>query len=69
VVVGGSTPQENQVRPLQGGRRPYCDLTVYELMIDDFTFEYRRERPPMAAVVDRLDELRDLGVTAVEFMP
>ena len=23
VVVGGSTPQENQVRPLPGGRRPY----------------------------------------------
>ena len=69
VVVGGSTPQENQVRPLQGGRRPYSDLTIYELMIDDFTLEYRRERAPLAAVVDRLDELRDLGVTAVEFMP
>jgi pullulanase len=69
VVVGGSTPQENQVRPLQGGRSPYSDLTIYELMIDDFTLEYRRERAPLAAVSDRLDELRDLGVTAIEFMP
>ena len=69
VVVGGSTPQENKVRPLQGGRRPYSDLTIYELMVDDFTLEYRRERAPLAAVIDRLDELRDLGVTAIEFMP
>ena len=38
-------------------------------MIDDFTAEYRRGRAPLAAVVDRLDDLRDLGVTAIEFMP
>ncbi len=69
VVVGGSTPAANQVRPLVGGRQPLSDLTIYELMIDDFTAEYRRGRAPLEAVVDRLDELRDLGVTAVEFMP
>lgn len=69
VVVGGSTPQDNQVRALAGGRRPYGDLTVYEVMIDNFTFEYRGKRAPLRAVVDRLDDLRDLGVTAIEFMP
>ena len=69
VVIGGSTPAENVVRPLAGGRKPLADLTVYELMIDDFTAEYRRERAPLAAVIDRLDGLRDLGVTAIEFMP
>ena len=69
IVIGGSTPAANQVRPLAGGRRPLSDLTVYELMIDDFTAEYRRGRAPLDAVADRLDELHDLGVTAVEFMP
>ena len=68
-MIGGSTPAANQVRPLAGGRRPLSDLTVYELMIDDFTAEYRRGRAPLDAVADRLDELHDLGVTAVEFMP
>ena len=69
VVVGGSSPAENTVRPLVGGRRPLTELTVYELMIDDFTAEYRRQRAPLAAVLDRLDDLNDLGVTAIEFMP
>ena len=69
VVVGGSVPADNVVRPLAGGRKPLTDLTIYELMIDDFTAEYRRGRAPLAAVVDRLDGLRDLGVTAIEFMP
>src|SRR6478752_5554031 len=69
VVVGGSSPAENLVRPLPGGRRPLEDLTVYELMIDDFTADYRAGRAPLAAVVDRLDHLVDLGVGAVLFMP
>lgn len=69
VVVGGSRPQDNPVRPLAGGRRPLTDLTVYELMIDDFTAEYRRGRAPLAAVIDRLDELSGMGINAIEFMP
>lgn len=69
VVIGGSRPAENTVRPLVGGRRPLTELTIYELMIDDFTAEYRRQRAPLAAVIDRLDGLRDLGITAIEFMP
>lgn len=69
VVVGGSSPAENTVRPVSGGRRPLTELTVYELMIDDFTAEYRRQRAPLAAVIDRLNSLSDLGITAIEFMP
>lgn len=69
VVVGGSRPADNVVRPLVGGRRPLEELTVYELMIDDFTSEYRRGRAPLDAVVDRLDDLRGAGFTAIEFMP
>jgi pullulanase len=69
VVVGGSRPADNVVRPLAGGRKPLTDLTIYELMVDDFTAEYRRARAPLAAVIDRLNGLRDLGVTAIEFMP
>ena len=49
VVIGGSRPAENTVRPLVGGRRPLTELTIYELMIDDFTAEYRRQRAPLAA--------------------
>jgi len=69
VVVGGSRPADNVVRPLAGGRKPLTDLTLYELMVDDFTAEYRRGRAPLAAVIDRLNGLRDLGVTAIELMP
>jgi pullulanase/glycogen debranching enzyme len=69
VVVGGSTPDENVVRPLRSGRRPLEDLVVYELMIDDFTAEYRVDRAPLDAVTDKLDELAGMGVTAILFMP
>jgi pullulanase len=69
VVVGGSRPADNAVLPLAGGRRPYPDLQVYELMIDDFTAEYRGGRAPLDAVTDRLDHLAGLGVDAILFMP
>jgi len=69
VVVGGSRPADNVVRPLPEGRKPLADLVVYELMIDDFTADYRRGRAPLDAVLDRLDDLRDLGITAIEFLP
>lgn len=69
VVVGGSTPAENVVRPLSGGRRPLDELIVYELMIDDFTAEYRAGRAPLDAVTVKLDDLAGMGVTAVLFMP
>jgi pullulanase len=69
VVVGGSPPSANVVRPLANGRRPLQDLNVYELMIDDFTWGYRAARAPLDAVVDRLDYVRDLGFNAILFMP
>src|SRR5579875_3963108 len=50
VVVGGSTPQENVVRPLRSGRKPLTELIVYELMIDDFTAEYRGNRAALDAL-------------------
>ena len=46
-----------------------ADLIVYELMIDDFTKEYRGTRAPMDAVVDKLDYLASLNINAIEFMP
>ncbi len=50
-------------------RLPYKDLIIYELMIDDFTQQFRGDRAPLDALADRLDYLVDLGVNAIEFMP
>jgi glycosidase len=69
VVVGGSSPQDNVVRPLRSARKPLTDLVVYELMIDDFTAEYRGGKAPLDAVIDRLDNLAGIGVNAILFMP
>jgi pullulanase len=69
IVVGGSRPSQNVVRPLVYGRKSLQDLNIYELMIDDFTDEFRGKRAPLDAVTDRLDYLRDLGFNAILFMP
>jgi 1,4-alpha-glucan branching enzyme len=70
VVVGGSTAAQTPIRPIVGGRKPLRDLVVYELMIDDFTAEYRGYRAPLDAVRDRLDYVqKELGVTAILFLP
>jgi 1,4-alpha-glucan branching enzyme len=67
VVIGGSDPT---VTPLAGGRKPLRDLVVYELMIDDFTDEFRGARAPLDAVRDKLDYLAGrLGINAILFMP
>lgn len=50
-------------------RLPLGDLVIYELMLDDFTKEYRQGRAPLDAVEDKLQYLHDLGITAIEFMP
>ncbi len=64
-VVGG-TP----VEPVGlDNRLPSEDLIAYELMIDDFTKEYRGNRPAIDAVVDKLDSLKSLNINAIEFMP
>ena len=65
-VVGG--PLINNVNPI-GRRQPARDLVLYELMIDDFTAEYRGDRAPIDAVADKLDYLQNLGVNGIEFMP
>jgi len=44
--------------------RPWCEAVVYELHVGTFTAE-----GTFAAAVHRVDELVDLGVTAVELMP
>ena len=64
-VVGGNS---TTVQPIQN-RLPAQDLIVYELMIDDFTAEYRRNSAPLDAVRERLDYLESLGINAIEFMP
>jgi pullulanase len=64
-VIGGAV---DVVRPV-ARRRPLEELVIYELMLDDFTSSYRGTRPPVDAVVDRIDHLVDLGVNAVEVMP
>ena len=68
-VIGGSRPADNVVAPLAGGRLPLRDLIVYEMMIDDFTDEYREVRAPLDAVRDRIGYLKNLGVNAILFMP
>ena len=68
VVIGGSSPQENEVAPL-AARLPVEDLVIYELHIDDFTAEYRGGRTPVDALGDKLDYIRSLGFNAIEPMP
>jgi len=65
-VVGG-----NQIGPVAPNQNPtaFPDMLIYELMLDDFTAGYRGNRPPVDAVLDKLDYLVDLGINTVEFMP
>ena len=64
-VLGGN---DMGVRPL-ANRLSIQDLVIYELMLDDFTAQYRNVRAPLDAVWDKLDYLQDLGFNAIEFMP
>ena len=57
-VIGG--PQITGVDPI-GSRLPPRDLILYELMIDDFTAEYRGDRAPIDAIWDKLDYLQNLA--------
>jgi len=64
-VVGGSLVQPEAIT----NRLPSNELIVYELMIDDFTKEYRGARAPIDAIQDKLDLIQALHVNAIEFMP
>jgi len=64
-VIGGALIP---VAPL-ARRLPLEQLVIYELMLDDFTAEYRAGRAPLNAVLDKLDYLAGLGINAIEFMP
>ncbi len=65
-VVGGATA--NDAQPIKN-RLPSSDLIIYELMIDDFTKEYRGTRAPIDAIADKLDLVQSLNINAIEFMP
>jgi pullulanase len=65
-VVGG--PLITGVNPIGRLLSPR-DLVLYELMIDDFTAEYRGNRAPVDAIWDKLDYLQNLGINGIEFMP
>lgn len=69
IVVGGSRPEDNPIPPLVGGRKPLRDLVIYELMIDDFSDEYRGLRAPLDAVRDKIDYLKKTGFNAILLMP
>lgn len=67
-VVGGQIIEE--VMPLPVQRLPYGDLMIYELMIDDFTAGIKlQNEAPLETVIRKLDDLVDLGINAIEFMP
>ncbi|MBX7258061.1 MAG: 1,4-alpha-glucan branching enzyme [Candidatus Hydrogenedentes bacterium] len=65
VVIGGP---KGDTKPL-AKPLPLERLIMYELMIDDFTAEYRGSAAPLAALVEKLDYIKSLGVNAIEFMP
>jgi pullulanase len=50
-------------------RQPLRNLILYELMIDDFTKEYREDGAPVDAVRERIDYLEELGINTVLFLP
>jgi len=64
-VVGGEPANPESIAT----RLPSNDLIVYELMIDDFTKEYRGTQAPIDAINDKLDLVQALNINAIEFMP
>ncbi len=64
-VVGGTI---ETVTPI-AARLDYADLMVYELMIDDFTAKLPPGKAPLDAIIDKLKDIKALGINAIEFMP
>ncbi|UFS70241.1 alpha amylase C-terminal domain-containing protein [Geomonas sp. RF6] len=65
-VIGGNPPIE--VQPI-ADRLPLGDLVIYELHLEDFTWETRRNEAPMAEMLKKVEYLESLGVNAVEILP
>jgi pullulanase len=69
-VIGGSQPTNNVVLPLANGRKPIRELRIYELHIYDFVLDYNTEKKaPLAAIINKLDYIQQLGFNAILFMP
>jgi pullulanase len=64
-VVGGAPAEATPIEE----RLPTDELILYELMIDDFTKEFRGARAPIDAIADKLDKVQALNINAIEFMP
>jgi pullulanase/glycogen debranching enzyme len=67
-IIGGSPINVTPLDPAKrvGGE----DLVVYELMIDDFTKNYRTaNQAPVEAIASKLNYIKGLGANAIEFMP
>lgn len=68
-VVGGTAVSTTAAAKDLANRLPTKDLRIYELMIDDFTSDYRGAQAPLDAVTGKLDYLVGLNINAIEFMP
>jgi pullulanase len=64
-VIGGTQVQA----ALLQNRLATRDLVIYEMHADDFTKEFRDNKAPFDAIVDKLDDLAALGINAIEIMP
>lgn len=64
-VIGGLRVEAEPIV----NRKPPNELVIYEMMIDDFTKEYRGEKALLDAIHEKLDYLESLGINAIEFMP
>lgn len=64
-VIGGNSVNVNPIP----NRLNFSELIIYEMMVDDFTAQFRGDRAPIEAIEDRLDHLLGLGINAIEFMP
>jgi pullulanase len=65
-VIGGAPPI--QVSVLEN-RLPLKDLIIYELHLEDFTWEFRGNEAPLQAMQEKIKYLKTLGVNAVEILP
>jgi pullulanase/glycogen debranching enzyme len=71
VIDDPATYQPVKVQKLDAPRIPLHELIIYEVMLDDFTAQYRGQTPPVRALADseKLNWLKNLGVNAIELMP